>query len=250
VEKLRVLYGQSSKHSNYQILPECMKPLLEENELQVKSRYEKERLFYILQYVNPTGKSILDIGGNSGYFSFEMISRGAKYVDYFEGNTAHAEFVKLASTLTGNSNRLKVFNEYFDFDKLPDVKYDLILLLNVLHHVGDDYGDKGISILKAKRKIIESLNSIASSTKQLIFQFGFCWKGNRNLLFFENGSKEEMIEFMREHTKERWVIEEIGIPEKGLEGVTYSPLNGNNILRQDELGEFLNRPLFIMKSKI
>ncbi len=31
--------------------------------------------------------------------------------------------------------------------------------------------------------------------------------------------------------------------------VKYADVNDSNIHRQDELGEFLNRPLFIMKSK-
>ena len=39
------------------------------------------------------------------------------------------------------------------------------------------------------------------------------------------------------------------IAEKTEDGLNYSDLNDRNIGRIDELGEFLNRPLFIMKSK-
>lgn len=34
------------------------------------------------------GKSVLDIGGNSGFFTFELIEKGAKKIHYYEGNKA------------------------------------------------------------------------------------------------------------------------------------------------------------------
>lgn len=249
VKKLKHLYSQSSKHSNYQILPECLNPFLKSDEIKIISRYEKERLSYILQHVNPFNKSILDIGGNSGYFSLELIGKGAKHVDYYEGNSAHAEFVALAAELLGYSDKISVLHRYFNFEraKFPTA-YDLTLLLNVLHHIGDDYGDKSLSITKAKQKIIDSLNLMANKTALMVFQLGFCWKGNRNLLLFENGTKEEMINFVEMGTKESWNIKEIAVPLKKDNKICYVPLNENNISRQDDLGEFLNRPLFIMTS--
>lgn len=248
IKDLKYLYSQISKHSNYQILAECFKPFLKNEDIRVKSRYEKERLTYILQHVDPVDKSALDIGGNSGYFSFELLGKGVRHVDYYEGNPTHAEFVKLSSELLGYSDKLEIFNQYFNFEKDSTIHYDITLLLNVLHHVGDDYGDKDLSIIRAKQKIIESLNMMAAKTNILVFQLGFCWKGNRKLLLFENGTKEEMINFIKEGTEENWFIEEIAIPERKDNEIYYSPLTANNILRQDDLGEFLNRPLFIMKS--
>lgn len=248
IKNLKMLYAKTSKHSNYQILPEILKPVLNEKDILVKSRYEKERLDYILRQLNPSGKSFLDIGGNSGYFSFEMIDKGAKHVDYFEGNAAHAEFVKSAADILGINEQLHVFNEYYDFQKKSDHHYDVVLLLNVLHHVGDDYDDKNLSLNKAKQKIIESLNSMADKTTTMVFQLGFCWKGNRDLLLFENGTKKEMIDFIKAGTEKHWLIKEINVPEKKGEKIIYSSLNDENVKRNEGLGEFLNRPLFIMKS--
>lgn len=247
-EQLKALFSRNSKHSNYQIMPQCLKPFLNDTDIQVKSRYEKERLDYILNQINPADKSILDIGGNSGYFSFELLDRGAKHVDYFEGNTTHAEFVKVASELLHFSDRINIFNEYYDFAEKSQTHYDIILLLNVLHHVGDDYGDKNLSLIKAKQRIIESLNLIAHNTTLLIFQLGFCWKGNRELSLLENGTKEEMIDFIKAGTKINWSIEEVAIPEFENGEIVYKTINEKNIKRDDSMGEFLNRPLFIMKA--
>jgi SAM-dependent methyltransferase len=247
-EHLKTLFGQASKHSNYQILPQCLKTFLDDKDIEVKSRYEKERLDYILSQISPAGKSILDIGGNTGYFTFEMLDRAAKRVDYYEGNKAHAEFVKVAADLLNFSEKINIFNEYYPFSGKSALHYDIVILLNVLHHVGDDYGDKTLSIEKAKEQIIESINYFKDKTEYLVFQLGFCWKGNRSTLLFENGTKEEMIDFIKAGTRKDWIIEEIAVPEKIAGEILYLPVDDGNIKRNDILGEFLNRPLFIMRS--
>jgi hypothetical protein len=237
IENLKLLYAQSSKHSNYQILPQILKPFINEDDIEVKSRYEKERLDYMLKQINPRGLSFLDIGGNSGYFSFELLAHGAKNIDYYEGNTAHAKFVQRASEMLKLDNQLHVFNEYYDFQKKLERYYDVTLLLNVLHHVGDDYDDKNLSLNKAKQRISKSLNAMAERTTILIFQLGFCWKGDRNLFLFEGGTKKEMIDFVSESIKEYWTIEHIGEPVSGNKIIDENLVN-DNIIRNNSLGEF------------
>ena len=82
----------------------------------------------------------------------------------------------------------------------------------------------------------------------MVFQLGFNWKGNRNLGLFENGSKVELIDFIAEGVKNYWTIEKIGIAEAANNSIEYCDLNDNNIIRNDKIGEFLNRPIFILKS--
>ncbi len=91
---------------------------------------------------------------------------------------------------------------------------------------------------------------MAYITPVLAFQMGFCWKGNRNLPFFTKGTKGEMIHFILEGIQGFWEIMATGIPEKHGEEIVYCPLNAQNIQRNDSLGEFLNRPLFLLRSKI
>ena len=58
-----------------------------------------------------------------------------------------------------------------------------------------------------------------------------------------------MIDFVKEGIKNLWDIIDIGIAEKNNNSIEYHKLNKNNIERDDSLGEFLNRPIFIFKSR-
>ena len=200
--------------------------------------------------INFTGKKVLDIGGNTGFFSIELANNYKAEIEYYEGNKAHADFVKCATEMLGIENKIKVHEKYFLFNdsQLKKDHFDVCLLLNVLHHIGDDFGDQDLSIDNAKKQMLENLNYLSDATEFLVFQMGYCWKGNRNLLLFEEGTKTEMIDFVKHDTKGFWNIEETGIGELYNDKVIYKDLNNYNIKRNDKLGEFLNRPLFILKS--
>jgi len=249
IDKLKFLYAKNSKHSNYQVLSTRLVSIIG-NDIKIKSRYENERLAFILKNLEVQNRTILDIGGNTGFFTFEFIEKGAEHVDYYEGNKTHAEFVQLASDILGISDKINIIDKYFNFeDELNNKHYDITLLLNILHHIGDDYGDKNLSIDNAKVNIINQLNSLAKKTLFLIFQLGYNWKGNRNHCLFRYGTKKELIDFISNGIKDFWVIQAIGIAEKENNKIIYNTLNSKNIERIDSLGEFLNRPLFILKSK-
>ena len=245
---LKELYSQRSKHSNYQILPKKLAEIIGDD-VKVKTRYETERLAYILKNIDVENKTVLDIGGNTGYFTFEMLEHGANRVHYYEGNKAHTEFVKTSAKCLNLQDRLDITNSYFSFTGVESGnKYDIILLLNVLHHVGDDYGDKKISIENAKKSIIKQLNSLAEISEVIVFQLGFNWKGDRGLCLFENGTKEELINFIKNGTEKHWEIYKIGIAEPQGNAIQYCDVNIENMRRLDSLGEFLNRPLIVMRS--
>ncbi len=248
IEQLKEMYANTSKHSNYQILASELQKYLTNDEIDVKSRSETIRLDYFLKNVDIKNKSVLDIGGNTGYFTFEFLKNGASSLEYYEGNQEHAKFVQLASEVLGYTDSLSVYNKYYNFDQ--DEKYDVVLLLNVLHHLGDDFGDDKVSKEKALETIIEHMKAMAKQTDILVFQLGFNWKGDRNLPLFENGTKKELIDFITSNLNDEFNILKIGVAEEQNGEVVYSDLNDNNIQRVDSLGEFLNRPIFIMKSKI
>ncbi len=84
----------------------------------------------------------------------------------------------------------------------------------------------------------------------VILQLGFNWKGDRYLPLFDNGTKSEMIAFLQINIESFLDITRIGIAQKKDNNVIYSDLTDSNIERDDSLGEFLNRPLFILKSKL
>ncbi|HIP27062.1 MAG TPA: class I SAM-dependent methyltransferase [Flavobacteriaceae bacterium] len=242
--KLHEYYHMKSKHSNYQILSTLLTPYLKD--IDVKTRFEKERLKFILKHIELKNKYILDIGGNTGYFTFEFLKYGALHIDYYDGDKAHSLFMNEAKKILKLDEKLKIYNQYYLFKK-SDKTYDITLLLNVLHHVGEDYGDINIDKNTALKKIITSLKQISFNTDILIFQLGFNWKANRDYPFFKK--KEEMINFIQKELIEYFDVLNIGIAEKDNINISYNLINKSNVNQPNYEREFLNRPIFIMKSK-
>lgn len=240
---------KDEKHRGYHILPERLNSKIGDEELKNKFVfYEKERMVYMKSKVDFLNKSVLDIGCNMGYFLFDILDAGAKKVTGYEGKPLCGEFLDRAIELLNEKNRFEFYNTYFNFNEMKE-KYDVVLLLNVLHHLGDDYGDKTLSMEKAKHNIIEQINSLSNHTSILIYQMGFNWQGNIKTCLFDHGTKAEMIEFLKNGTKDYWNIKSIGVPEKENQTVTYKELNEKNIKRDDSIGEFLNRPIFVFESR-
>ena len=249
-EKLADLYLNSSKHSDYQELHPSVKELLDIEGPTVVKRHEASRMEFFKSCISFSDKDILDIGGNTGYFTLDALSSGARSVDFYEGNREHAEFVKRVGKELGLNSSLNVYNEYYLFNNSDSKKYDIVFLLNVLHHVGDDYGDQSLAMDDVKALVLSQLNSMASMSRHLIFQLGYNWKGNTSLGIFSGGTKSEQLEFLQKGISEFWVIERIGIATDFDNKIKYLDPNPVNMERNDGFGEFLNRPVFILKSKI
>ena len=244
--KLKALYSEASKHSGYQIIPAALRHILSNDDISVKSRYEQERMEFLKKNLDLKGKKILDVGGNTGFFSFDCLDAGASELVYVEGNKTHAKFVKEASNEL--KNNIIVHNKYLNFEEsLEEAPFDVVLLFNVIHHLGDDYDDKNISIEKAKEKMADGINYFHDKTEFLVLQMGYCWKGDRTKLLFENGTKREMIKFVEKAIYGKWNILHMGIPEIKDAKTIYNAFNSKNIERNDELGEFKKQAYFYFK---
>lgn len=243
MNKIQNLYNSVSKHSHYQVLPKSVEKVVGKVSQKIK-RYEHERFDYINQNVNFQNTSVLDIGSNTGFFTISSIEAGAKNVVAYEGNEIHSDF--LSSIADEFNFNIDVVSEYFSNTYDIDKKFDITFLLNVVHHIGDDFENNNIDMIMAKTKMIEMINNISMFTNHLVFQMGYCWKGNKDLLLFDNGTKTEVIEFIKSNTFNFWDIVKIGVLDKNLK---YQDVNTENINKFNELGEFGNRPIFILKSK-
>lgn len=250
--ELQKLYSAKSKHSGYQSLPAAISGMLN-IDLSINmqgTRSEKERLNYFKKYVDLTRKKVIDIGGNTGFFTFGSIDLAASAVRYYEGNKEHALFVETAARDLGFSYIVDVQSKYFLFEEcIISERFDVCFCLNVIHHLGYDFGNQEIDIQTAKDLMIKSIKSLASQCEILVFQIGFNWKGDIKLPLFKDGTKVEMIEFIKKGTKKSFDILHCGIATGTRKEFEYQDLCNSNSIRNYERGEFLNRPIFIMMSK-
>ncbi|WP_163336850.1 bifunctional 2-polyprenyl-6-hydroxyphenol methylase/3-demethylubiquinol 3-O-methyltransferase UbiG [Desulfopila sp. IMCC35008] len=243
--RLADLLSARSKHSIYQELHPWAQSILGPQYSPTGKR-ETLRWNYMTSHIELTGKSLLDIGANTGFFCLAALEQGAQEVHAFEGNPAHAEFIREIAALLGLSDCLTVYNSYFDFERQTVPEINITLCLNVLHHLGDDFGSQSTTLATAKQQMGEILRQLAKQTQYCWFQIGFNWKGDRNQPLFPNGRKAEIIEFVRDTCHNTWVIEDIAIYEPA--AACYKPVCDALLQRFDVVGEFLNRPLFFLKS--
>lgn len=240
---------KKSKHSQYQeIHPKLAAALgLDNSVFPGNSKFEAERWNWMRSQLDLTGLSVLDIGANTGFFSFAAIESGARYVIAIEGNASHAFFLRSASRILQIEKQFRAEESYFDFGNPGGYgKTDVIFCLNVLHHLGDDFDRASNCIDGAKRGIVSGLRALSFQAKYCWFQLGFNWKGNRTLPLFKNGIKTELIDFVGNCCANFWDVKTIGVYNP--ETKAYEALNERLLERFDTCGEFLNRPLFLLKS--
>ena len=242
-ENLSTLLEARSKHSTYQEIHPDLMMLLDSNNSPLGKR-ETARWECMTKQFDWEALRVLDIGANTGYFSIAAIKADANIVVAIEGNQEHAKFIQLASELMSFQDRITVENRYFNFEERSDA-FDVALCLNVLHHLGDDFGDPLLGIDEAKLKMKRNLQHLSQYARYCWFQLGFNWKGDRDLPLFGNGLKSELIDFVQEACGGYWKIKDVSIYNPHTR--SYEPRNESLMERYNDIGEFLNRPLFLLE---
>lgn len=245
---LKDLYLQRSKHAFYQLVHPLVAGHLSDTEGLPAGKLEQERQAYFDRALPLLGANVLDIGANTGYFSFGALQGGAKHVTCYEGNADHAAFVAHSAEMAKLGDRLTVNACYFDFLAPITQTFDVTYCLNVLHHLGDDFGDASLGIDAARAQMLRSLNHMAALTRTLVLQLGFNWKGDIRHPLFEGGEKAALIDFVAQGSAEHWVIEEVTVPNAVSK--VYEPISEDNLPRNNDIGEFMNRPLFKLRSRV
>ena len=95
-------------------------------------------------------KSVLDIGCKYGYFCHEAILRGASLVNGVEISKTNVEIAKRIVNLWGRDIEI-IEGDFLETD--INEKYDVVLLLNVLHHL--------ISPVDILKKVSKCANELA-----------------------------------------------------------------------------------------
>lgn len=247
-QALKDLYLQRSKHASYQLVHPLIAPHMPDIAGLPAGKLEVERQAYFDRSLPLLGARVLDIGANTGYFSFGALQSGASHVTCYEGNAEHAAFVTRGAEMASLSRKLTMNACYFDFLQSFAQPFDVTYCLNVLHHLGDDFGDAGLDMDAARTQMLACLNRMASLTRTLMLQLGFNWKGDIRCALFEGGEKAALIDFVAQGSADHWLIEEVTVPHPVTR--VYEPISADNLPRNNQIGEFMNRPLFKLRSRV
>ncbi|MFL5310332.1 MAG: TIGR04290 family methyltransferase [Myxococcales bacterium] len=96
-----------------------------------------EGMWRAIEHVVPrdlTGRTVLDIGCNAGFFSIEMARRGASRVLAIDHDDHYLEQARLAVDVAGVSNIELRRHSVYDVADLGE-KFDLVILMGVLYHL-------------------------------------------------------------------------------------------------------------------
>ena len=80
-----------------------------------------------------TGKSVLDIGCNGGFYSLEMKKRGAERVLGIDSDEDYLDQARFAASVTGLDIELRQLSVY-DVGALGE-RFDVVLFMGVLYHL-------------------------------------------------------------------------------------------------------------------
>ena len=94
---------------------------------------EKFRHFAAELPQNLTGKTVLDIGCNAGFYAIEMKRRGAARVVGIDDHDRYLDQARLACGVTGCEVELRKLSVY-DVAELRE-KFDVVLFMGVLYHL-------------------------------------------------------------------------------------------------------------------
>lgn len=248
LDDLRTLAVAQSKHADYQLLHPTVAALFGADVPSGRGRQEPERWAVMASQTPMRGRRVWDIGANTGYFTMAALAEGARRVVSQEGQRTHATFIADCAEALGVQERLEVRPAYCEFEPLTSAEpHDITLCLNVLHHLGDDFGRQDLDIGAALRAMRQALSALATHTHTLWLQLGFNWKGDVRHPLFHGGTKAEMMAFVHEACSDDWHTPQIWIYDA--QARRFEPPRPATWARMDTLGEFLNRPLIRLNSK-
>jgi len=105
-----------------------------------------------------SGKTVLDIGCNSGFFSFLCESRGAKKVIGIDRNSHYIKQANFCSKIKNSNVDFRIMNVY-DINNIG-INFDVVLFLGTLYHLTDlETVMKIISNINKKTLILETATS-------------------------------------------------------------------------------------------
>lgn len=211
---------------------------------------DKERAAFMFDRKSSAGKNVLDIGANQGYMSIEAALRGAQRVDAFESNTVDGAFLSQMSLLFPALQAVSAQTLNYDFEHENSGRWHYVICLNVLHHIGRYFDDHVNDLSEAKILMAAHLRRLLTHSGSVWLQLGFNWQGNTLKPMFAHGTKQEITEFVNQMVGQHARIATIGIynpHRQAYDEVVYGDWHHPLWQRIDGLGEFANRPLYLIE---
>jgi len=151
------------------------------------------------------GKSVLDIGCSLGFFCQEAVRQGASRVIGVDADDERLRKAALIADCVGMARNIEFRQLDINTEDLTE-QYDIILLLNVLHHIRNPIAvlDKLIAHTK-QRLILEVVSPSSPKLKNTLKSMGYSWWTRRKfekmpLIFVKKGgaaakTNEEIFHF-------------------------------------------------------
>ncbi len=182
-QQLQQLYGDSSKHANYQNVPAFVQEALGYQETIDESwRGDRARYAWLTPALELSAhQTVADIGANTGFFVLSLAHRhpDCSFVAY-ESHPNHVDFIRLVVDAFELGN-VAVEAQPVDLaaiDQLPHC--DVLLHLNVLHHAGHDFDRGLVAGPQALAPYAQAyLSKLAGKGSRLVFQMGYNWGGDK-----------------------------------------------------------------------
>jgi len=123
-------HNEANKHMHHRPVKELIKGFEEEDRMKTQKPYEVIALFGDLK-----GKTILDIGAGSGYFSFKLVEKGAKVIAG-DVNDEFQEFIKNKMQEEHiSADQMELRKLPFDSPALKDEEVEGVIIVNTYHHI-------------------------------------------------------------------------------------------------------------------
>jgi hypothetical protein len=194
--KLHSLYGDNSKHSVYQNIPEFVKNELDyAEEINEDWRGDTARYHLLINHINFQNKVVGDFGANTGFFSLSLAyeHHDANFIAY-EVNPNHVDFMRSIKRYFGLDN-FSVEEKNLNLSGIEDIiQHDILLNFNVLHHAGIDFDKDLVNDICDFHSYAEKyLAKLKAKTGFMVFQMGYNWGGNKQKPIV---SPDKMVEFV------------------------------------------------------
>jgi len=130
VESSKTIQEEINKHNWYQSIP-----LADNITTPGETGQSEQKKIEMMQLPNDlSGMTVLDIGCNEGFFSFEAEKRGADRIVATDKGLAAQEKFRLVKRILGSKVEFAAI-DLFDMDVAVVGKFDIVLFLAVFHHV-------------------------------------------------------------------------------------------------------------------